>query len=140
MEIHNILEQNIYSPGLEEKFLLIGSCLSSMHPEIVEKFSKEWGNVYNVCLEQTHYNQLECKLANILALRKTAKVGYLTMDGSPHCVQMHYTAKYLKRLIADKEIIFEHYVIREDGKIFKVANKAVDDSKKLALLGEAFVS
>lgn len=136
MDYLNILEQNIYDENLREKFLIIGSCLPKIYPKIVKKFTKEWKNVFAFCLEQFHYNQLVTKLSNILAVGQTVKVGFLTVDGSPHCVQMHFASKYLRRGLKSQKIQFEHYVIRSDGKLFKIDMERIDKAKNLAERGE----
>ncbi|HUS59935.1 MAG TPA: hypothetical protein VMX76_00965 [Nevskiaceae bacterium] len=86
MEYSNLLELNVYSNRYKGRFLLIGSCLPDLYPKVVEKFEKRWKNVVSFCLGQFHYNQLVAKLFDILSLGNTKKVGFLTVDGSPHCV------------------------------------------------------
>jgi hypothetical protein len=137
MHNSNILEQNLYDKKFQGQFLVIGSCLPNIYPEIVEKFENKWKNVVHFCLEQMHYNMLMAKLFDILAVGKVNKVGFLTVEGSPHCVQMHYASKYLKRGLKNS-VEFEHYVIRKDGKVFKVSIESIDQSKDLSNFGEEF--
>lgn len=133
-KIDNILSESIYSSRLGNSFLLIGTCLMQIHPKIVKKFSKEWENVFSICLEQFHYNQLHAKLCAILGTGRIKKIGFLTVDGSPHCIQMHYVSKYLKRELKS-DIEFKHYVISKEGKIYQVTIEAIDKSKMLAESG-----
>lgn len=127
----NILENNIYSEIFEDKFLVVGSCVKDLYPEISEKFKNEWGNVVDFCLENNHYNQLMAKLFDILSLGKTKKVGFLTVDGSPHCVQMHFSSKYLLRGLKNK-VEFQHFVIDKNGKVLEINLETIDKSKNLA--------
>ena len=136
MNYTNILDQNIYDPGFKDQFLVIGSCLTKIHPEIVKQFAKEWGSVYTFCLEQFHYNQMMAKLYSILAVANPKRVGFLTVDGSPHCIQMHFGSKYLKRGLKNSEIQYEHYVIDEQGKVAQVTMEAIDKAKRISLLGK----
>ncbi len=46
MKYPNLLEQNLYGDGLRDKFLLIGSCLPDLYPELVKRFEKEWGQCF----------------------------------------------------------------------------------------------
>jgi hypothetical protein len=131
MEFPNLLSENIYSKKFEGDFLVIGSCVSKLYPEIIQEFQNEWKNVFSFCLEQFHYNQLMAKLFDILALGKTNRVGFLTVDGSPHCVQMHFASKYLKRGLA-KNVEYKHYVINNDKKVFLVSLEAIDKMRDLA--------
>lgn len=137
MSYPNLLDQNVYDKKYQDQFLVVGSCLPNMYPEIVKQFEKKWTNVVSFCLEQSHYNMLSAKLFNILATGKVNKVGFLTVEGSPHCTQMHYASKYLKRGLKNS-VEFEHYVIQKDGKVFKLSIDAIDKSKDLSNFGEAF--
>lgn len=127
----NILENNIYSKVFEDKFLVVGNCVADLYPSIFEEFKNEWKNVVNFCLEQNHYNNLLAKLFDILSLGKTKKVGFLTVDGSPHCIQMHFCSKYLIRGLKNK-VEFKHFVIDKDGKVFEVDSETIDKSKNLS--------
>jgi len=127
----NILENNVYSEVFKDKFLVVGVCVKDLYPEIFEKFKNEWKNVVYFCLENNHYNQLMAKLFDILSIGNTKKVGFLTVDGSPHCVQMHFASKYLLRGLKNK-IEFHHYVIDKNGKVFEIDLETVDKSKNLA--------
>ncbi|MDP2861019.1 MAG: hypothetical protein Q8N98_04915 [bacterium] len=140
MNYPNILEQNIYDKGFKRKFLVIGSCLPKTYPEIVKKFEKEWGSVFTFCLEQFHYNQLIAKLFDILAIGNTQKIGFLTVDGSPHCVQMHFASKYLRRGLKIQTIDYQHYVIRKDGKVFKIKPELIDRARDFSGIGEEITS
>jgi hypothetical protein len=86
-------------------------------------------------LEQAHYNMLTAKLFNILAVNNTRKVGFLTVDGSPHCVQLHYASKFIRRGLKVQTIEYEHYVITNEGKVFQVSIEDINRSRDLALLG-----
>jgi len=131
----NLLEQNIYDKDYKGKFLVIGTCIPKLYPKVVRKFEREWKNLVSFCLEQFHYNQLFSKLFNIISANDVKKVGFLTVDGSPHCIQMHYVSKFLKRGLK-KDVEFEHYVIRKDGKVFQVSMEAIDNSKDLSNAGK----
>lgn len=96
---------------------------------------KSGGNVFSLCLEKLHYNQLAAKLFNILALGRVKKVGFLTVDGSPHCIQMHFASKYLKRGLKEK-VEFKHYVVAKDGDVFKVQMEEIDKARNLSAPGE----
>lgn len=136
MTYPNILEQNIYDKGFKGKFLVIGSCLPGVYPEVIKKFEKEWHSVFTFCLEQFHYNLLTAKLFDILAVGNTRKVGFLTVDGSPHCVQMHFASKYLKRGLKIQTIDYQHYVIRKDGKVFEVRPELIDRARDFSSIGK----
>ena len=50
MKISNILEQNIYDKKFEGRFLIVGSCVPELYPDITDKFKNNWINVFSFCL------------------------------------------------------------------------------------------
>jgi hypothetical protein len=135
MNYSGLLSLNVYSKKYEVKFLVIASCLSDLYPEVVKKFEKKWKNVVVFCLEEFHFSQFMAKMFDILAIGNTQKVGFLTPHNSPHCIQLHFASKYLKRGL-NKKINFEHYVVREDEKVFKVGMKEINKAKDFSLIGK----
>jgi hypothetical protein len=115
--------------------LLVGTCISSLYPEIYSSFVKKWKNVSEFCLESYHYNQLFSKLVDILVLGRTKKVGFLTVDGSPHCTQMHFCSYFLKRILGNG-VKYEHYVVGDGGKVYKVSMKDIKKARKFAKIGK----
>lgn len=124
-----MLSQNIYSKIYNDKFLIAGTCLYELYPDAMLRLSQEFDDhVVNICLEQFHYNQFFSKLIDILSLGKTKKVGFVTVDGSPHCVSLHYASKYLQRALK-VDIEYIHYVIDQKGDIYKVERDVIDNSR-----------
>ena len=58
------------------------------------------------------------------------KVTALTVDGSPHCVQLHYAIEDIKRHFAP-EIETTHFVV-EKGKLHEITPDAVKRSRHLS--------
>ncbi|MBD3363494.1 hypothetical protein GF362_07300 [Candidatus Dojkabacteria bacterium] len=137
MELPEILEMNIYDPFFENKFLLIGSCVPRIYPAVLNDFQNKFQNVCTACLEKTHYNKIFAKLIDILATGNTKRVAFLTVDGSPHCVQMHFMSKYLKRALKN-DIKYLHYVITKDREIYSLEIDVIDESKNFAKKGKKF--
>ncbi len=113
------------------KLLLIGSCMNRF-PEIVKEFAKhgEGHTVLQVCLEETHMNQAGFKIGSIVKYSRLSEVTVLTIDGSPHCVQLHYVVDDVKRHFAP-EITTKHYVV-EKGTIHEISSDAVKRSRHLS--------
>jgi len=133
--VPNLLQQNLYSKYFKDQFLLIGTCVENMHPEVLKKFTSKWKNVLSICLEIEHYNKMVAKLFDILGTGNVKKIGFLTVNGSPHCVQVHFASKYLKRGL-NKEVIFEHYVVSDDGKVFSVSMDEINESRDYVKRGK----
>ncbi len=112
--------------------LVIGSCIPDRHPDILKRLQTDDPTrpVLHVCLEETHMNQAGYKLASIIRYSGIKSVTALTVDGSPHCVQLHYLLEDIKRHFVP-ELMTSHYVI-EKGELFRVTAEAVKRSRHLS--------
>lgn len=138
MNVTNILNENLYSDRIKDNVLIVGTCIPIVQKEVFEKFMKEWDSVFSICLEQDHYNKMAAKLTNLVGTGKVKKMGFLTVDGSPHCVQVHYASKYMKRNLK-VDVEYEHYVVDKNGEVFNVGMEAIDESRNLAKVGKKYV-
>ena len=133
-QIDYLMRINVGDRSLREKgnLLLIGSCMEKRFPEIVKKYSEmdEGYAVLHICLEEMHVNQAGFKIASIIRYSGMKKVAVLTVDGSPHCVQLHYVVEDIKRHFTS-EIETSHYVV-EKGKVFEISASAVKRSRHLS--------
>ncbi len=125
----NVGDRRLRETGL---LLLIGSCMRSRYPEIVEEFRNRDGGqaVLDVCLEEMHVNHAGFKIASIIRYSDIKRVTALTVDGSPHCVQLHYVIEDIKRHFTP-EVETAHYVV-ERGEVFEITPKAVKRSRHLS--------
>ncbi len=109
----------------DKKILVYGKCVESEHPEILEKFDDF--SRFSFCPEEEHINMAFYKLIAMMSVAKSLTV--ITVDGSPHCVQLHYIADEVRRY-SKKEFEVKHYIIR-DGKIVDIPTEAVKVSRYL---------
>lgn len=132
-DMHPLMSINVGDAHLrkEGKLLLIGSCMDRF-PEIVKDFSKRDGEhaVLHVCLEETHMNQAGFKIGSIAKYSRLSEITVLTIDGSPHCVQLHYVVDDIKRHFAP-ELTTRHYVI-EKGNVHEISSDAIKRSRHLS--------
>ena len=91
----DLMKTNCYD--VEENMCIIGTCLKNMQKEAYDKLEKEYGIIYEVCLEQTHINMLITKLIGMLSRVKVKKLIFASVDRSPHCVQLHYVEMKLEK-------------------------------------------
>jgi hypothetical protein len=128
-----LMRINVGDRRLREKqnLLLVGSCMDRF-PDVVKKICEEEGphSVLHVCLEETHMNQAGFKIGSIVKYSEIKKVKVLTVDGSPHCVQLHYVVEDIKRHFVPG-IEVRHFVV-EKGKLFEITAKAVKRSRHLS--------
>lgn len=134
LKIDHVLSINVGDSRIREKgqLLLIGSCMRTRFSEIVREFIKRDGGYFplHVCLEESHVNQVGFKLGSIISYTRLKKVIVLTVDGSPHCVQLHYVIDDIQRHFI-QEVDIEHYVV-EKGEIYKISDVAVKRSRHLS--------
>lgn len=133
-DIEYLMRINVGDNRMREKgrILLIGSCMRSRYPEIVEEFRAMDGGqaVLEVCLEETHVNQAGFKIGSIVRYSDIKKLTALTVDGSPHCVQLHYVIEDVKRHFTP-EVELEHHVV-ERGEVHEISSEAVKRSRHLS--------
>jgi hypothetical protein len=124
----NVGDERLRSKG---KLLLIGSCMDRF-PEVIKDFSERNGGytLLHVCLEEMHMNHVGFKIASIVRYAGITDIAVLTIDGSPHCVQLHYVVEDIKRHFTP-EIKTKHYVL-EKGKIHEISPETVKKSRHLS--------
>lgn len=79
-----------------DEFLLVESCVINEHPLLFEEYAKD-RICPHVCIEAVHMNMAETKLACIMKIHNPSKLVVLTVDGSPHCLQLHVLAEDMQR-------------------------------------------
>jgi len=110
------------------RFLLVGSCVLDEHPEIAKQCGR--GRVcLHICLEAFHMNMAETKLACIVQLHQPTELLVLTVDGSPHCLQLHMLAEDLRRYF-NSNLEVGHLVI-EHGQLHAISEAAVKTARHL---------
>lgn len=124
---NELLKTNVNSKKIWKDVLIYGSCISEEHPETLKKFRQKT-RLY-ICLEEEHVNKAAWKIANIVRANKVRKITALTIDGSPHCVQLHYALEDLKEMLPDLAV--EHYTI-ERGRLIEISPEAVRKSRHLS--------
>lgn len=124
------METNVGSRRLRElgRLLLYGSCIEVEWPEHLKALSA--GRfAASVCMEREHYNMVGYKLACAVRASSLREVVALTVDGSPHCVQLHTLVEEVRKLIGGFEAL--HYVIYK-GKLYRVEAEDVKLSRYLS--------
>ncbi|AGT34644.1 MAG: hypothetical protein QXX32_00150 [Thermofilum sp.] len=126
-----LTEFNVAGRELREKrrLLVYGSCIFHEYPDILSRFSE--GRVaLGVCLEAEHLNVVALKLASIFARVDLEEVVVLTVDGSPHCIQLHHAVEEARK-VTGRQINVRHFVI-EGGEALEVSPEAVKVARYLS--------
>jgi len=125
-----LLSTNVNRLKLRNSSLLVyGTCVGVEAQNVFKKLSK--GRVLlHVCLEEAHMDKVGFKLATILMTSKPREIIVLTIDGSPHCLQLHFTVEQAKN-ITNSKVKITHYVI-EHGKLFQISSDTVKTARHLS--------
>ncbi len=128
-----LLETNAGSRMVKGKDLLFYSvCIENEYPNIFKEFSRDKTPLW-VCLELEHINMLVYKIASMLKLYNPPKtISVLTVDGSPHCIQLHYAVEETKK-ISGSSIEIRHFVLSK-GMVKEVSAQTVKKSRYMSKL------
>jgi len=111
------------------RLLVYGTCVRDEHPGIFEEWSS--GRVpLAACLEKTHFNMVALKLASILARVELEELVVLTVDGSPHCVQLHHAVEEAVR-VTGSGVRVRHVVV-EGGEAVEIPASTVKTARYLS--------
>jgi hypothetical protein len=106
--------------------------MENRYPEIVKEFvEKDGGQArLHVCLEETHANQAGFKIGSIVRYSNIKRLTALTIDGSPHCIQLHFLIEDIKRHFTP-EVETVHFVV-EKGQVHEIDSAAVKRARHLS--------
>lgn len=128
----DLMDFNVAGKKIRElrRVLVYGTCVRDEYPQIFMEFAEDRVPLA-VCLEYTHFNMVALKLASMFARVKLEEIVVLTVDGSPHCVQLHHAVEEARRVVGETAPRAEHYVI-EGGKAVRVSERAVKTARYLS--------
>lgn len=129
----NLLSTNCFDT--EETMVIVGSCVESMFPKAFEKIERLSDNIYEVCLEETHLNMVVTKIIGMVARDTVKKLIFISVDKSPHCVQLHYIVKELENAIDITKLDIENYVVVGED-LINIPLEVISLSKNLSKLKE----
>ncbi len=126
-----LMDYNAAGRRLREtrRLLVYGTCVRDEHPQVYGEWSR--GRVaLAACLEKTHFNMVALKLASILARVDLEELVVLTVDGSPHCVQLHHAVEEAVRVTGSRARV--RHVVVEGGGWVEVSARAVKAARYLS--------
>lgn len=125
-----LLSTNSGSKLLREhkELVIVGTCLMMEWPDLVNPICKE-ALCLSVCPEKDHINVISLKLASILSRVKLEEITVLTVDGSPHCLQLHHALEEAVKVTGLRSEV-KHMVIYK-GKLFEITGKSVKYARYL---------
>ena len=127
----DLISSNIYE--FEDVVVVCGTCLPNVDKIGFEKVMEMSENIYSVCLESHHMNLVAHKLASILRLNKVKKMIFVSVDKSPHCVQLHYIRNELIKIIKSDDLEIKSYVSK-NGELVELSYEIISLSKNMSKL------
>jgi len=129
-ELRYLLSTSVTSRDVRGRDVLIYSeCLRSEWPNILAR-ETEGRLALAVCLEREHISHITAKLATMMVMGRPASMTVLTVDGSPHCVQVHFALQQALR-ITGLNLPVRHLVV-EKGVICEVSPEAIRTARHLS--------
>lgn len=110
-----------------KRLLLYGTCVRDEYPHIYEKYAEDRVPLA-VCMEEEQFNVVALKLASIASRIHLEDVTVLTVDGSPHCLQLHLAVEEVDRIV--RGLPRKHLVV-EGGRVWEIKPEAVKIARYL---------
>jgi len=127
-----LLETYVKSSFLKDAcILIVGECVQHAFPNIYGRLS-EGRVVLTSCPEIEKAGLITSKTATILACSSPKEIAVLTVDGSPHCFQLH-TAINQAMFISKAKIPLRHMVIVDDD-VREVSDESIRIARYLHLV------
>lgn len=79
-----LMKTNCYD--VDTDMVIVGSCLKNMQPNAYQALTKMSKNIYEVCLESTHFNMVVTKIIGMICKVDIKKIIFATVDKSPPIV------------------------------------------------------
>lgn len=127
-----LMETWVKTPCLKGKHLLIVSeCLQYANPKLW-KVLKKGKTVLTYCPEN------ECsasygKIASMIRSSSPKSITVVTIDGSPHCFQLHAAVNEAEYILGEK-VNREHYVLVDGKELVKIDPNTVRLARYLSVL------
>ena len=122
----NLLDTSVTSEKIKSKILVYGTCVPEEHSGVLEEFMDY--SLFEVCMTTSSLEKIAWKLATIIRVKDTKEIAALTMDGSPHCLQLHFALADLEEMFPRMKT--KHYVT-EKGVLRRVSERAVKTARHL---------
>jgi len=127
----DLMKTNCYD--ISQNMIIVGSCLPKMQPTAYDKLKTMSDDIYEVCLESTHLNMVITKIIGMLSRVNVKKLVFVSVDKSPHCIQLHYIENEVQKAMNLNEIEIVHYVC-VDNELVEISKETISKSKSLAKL------
>jgi hypothetical protein len=125
-KMQGLLETSVSSWSIGKKILICSSCIVLDYPDVKGRF-KDYTKLFT-CLTTQSFEKVAWKLLTMARINKPVEIAALTMDGSPHCLQLHFALEDLRKIFPVIKI--RHFIIEKEV-IHEVSGKAVRTARHL---------
>ncbi|MDK6028180.1 4Fe-4S ferredoxin [Ignisphaera sp. 4213-co] len=115
----------------------MSACLKIINNSFVEELAK--GKVVLYACPEREHPALYGKIASIIRSSKPRSVTVVTVDGSPHCFQLHAAVNEAEYILGEK-INKKHYVVVDGEKVVEISPDAVRVARYLHLVNKLIKS
>jgi len=129
MKFRRLMETNV-SRAKNKKLLIASSCLVEDMPSLFEKYGEEFFGL-KVCMEAECFNMVAYKVLSFIKYSNVDEVHIVTVEGSPHCIQLHHMLDDIKKNFANVKT--RHFVATR-GELVEIPYEVVKVSRYLARL------
>jgi hypothetical protein len=122
----------VKAPLLKGKDIVIASaCLRFVNSEVLEKLGRDKVVLF-ACPEREH-PALYGKIASMIRSSKPRSITVVTIDGSPHCFQLHAAANEAEYILGEK-LNKKHYVVIDGKELYEISPDAIRIARYLHLV------
>uniref|UniRef100_A0A7J2U3J0 4Fe-4S ferredoxin n=1 Tax=Ignisphaera aggregans TaxID=334771 RepID=A0A7J2U3J0_9CREN len=122
----------VKTPLLKGRDLVIASaCLRFINNDVLEKLGR--GKVVLFACPEREHPALYGKIASIIRSSKPRTITVVTVDGSPHCFQLHAAVNEAEYILGEK-IDKKHYVVVDGKELHEISPDAVRVARYLHLV------
>lgn len=131
--MQDLMTSNVFE--WKNPLIISGTCLPRMDEKAFEKVKKLSENIAFLCLENTHMNMAAHKIASIVETGNVKDFIFISVDKSPHCMQLHHIGRELKKILKRDDLTFTSYVANQ-GELIQISDEVISLSKNFAKLSE----
>ncbi|MFQ5815640.1 MAG: hypothetical protein ACE5G7_03990 [Candidatus Hydrothermarchaeaceae archaeon] len=100
-----LLRTRVDSKAIGDELLIYGSCIMDEFPGLLSDHAAT--PKLRVCMEEYHINKVAWKIQSIARVKGLKRITVLTVDGSPHCIQLHYAVDDVGKVFPELELLHE---------------------------------
>ncbi|ADM28103.1 putative 4Fe-4S ferredoxin protein [Ignisphaera aggregans DSM 17230] len=122
----------VKAPILKNSRLVIASaCLPYVNRKLFEDIARD-STVLFACPEREH-SALYGKIASIIRSSRPSEIHIVTIDGSPHCFNLHASANEAEYILGEK-INKKHFVVLDGEKLIEIDPNSIRVARYLHLV------